>query len=388
MHLSTSTTGGAAVTAKALVNLQNEFGHDSQFMTRDKNLNLRLELSSKITTFLSIANAKPEYRQLTHFSTLSLDVKMLLELKPDVIFVHNWFNLMSEKAISSLNKKTPVIFVAHDARLVTGGCHVTLGCRNFEFGCKQCPASRIGGISSYAKQNLDSMVASLGRYAVITPSEWLLNEMKDSPIIKKAEVSSSISNPVQVQPIRIESEQKKSTNSYKILFIAASLNSRYKGLRIFLNSLVEIPQDSLLGINLEIEIIGKGKFEFPPNLPAGIQFNVHGELLLSDVHKFMRASDLLVVPSLSENFPGVISEAQLLGCRVAASNVGGIPEMIEDNVTGFLFEPNPHDCMLAILRAINSSPMIIQVAQERAIARHNKSKIFQQYENVIKVLTN
>jgi glycosyltransferase involved in cell wall biosynthesis len=388
VHLSTSTTGGAALTAKALVNLQNEFGHDSQFITRDENLKKSLKYRSKLTTFLSLFFAKSEFGQLTHFSTSSLNVKSILELKPDIIFVHNWFNLMSEKDICALNQKIPIIFVAHDARLMTGGCHVTLGCRNFERGCKQCPASRIGGISHHAKKNIDSMVTSLGRYAVVTPSHWLLNEMKASPIIMKAEVSISISNPVQLKSRRIESRQNNSKETFKILFVAASLGSRYKGLRIFLESLVELTQESLFGLILEVEIVGKGKLDFPVGLPPEIQITLHGEMTLEQVQNLMRGADLLVVPSLSENFPGIIGEAQLLGCPVAGSKVGGIPEMIEDNVTGFLFDPNPRDCMLAILRAIKSSSNVSQQAQESAVARHDRYRIFQEYESVIKALTN
>ncbi|MFN2315435.1 MAG: glycosyltransferase family 4 protein [Gemmatimonadales bacterium] len=46
-----------------------------------------------------------------------------------------------------------------------------------------------------------------------------------------------------------------------------------------------------------------------------------------------------VLPTHTEGLPLVILEAMAAGCPVVATRVGGIPEMIEDNVTGFLHEP-------------------------------------------------
>jgi hypothetical protein len=33
----------------------------------------------------------------------------------------------------------PVIITLHDQRLITGGCHTSLDCREFQSGCKNCP---------------------------------------------------------------------------------------------------------------------------------------------------------------------------------------------------------------------------------------------------------
>jgi glycosyltransferase involved in cell wall biosynthesis len=54
---------------------------------------------------------------------------------------------------------------------------------------------------------------------------------------------------------------------------------------------------------------------------------------------YFSASDIVVVPSLFENFPVVILEAMSSGKPVVASRVGGIPEAIKENETGLLFDP-------------------------------------------------
>jgi glycosyltransferase involved in cell wall biosynthesis len=61
-------------------------------------------------------------------------------------------------------------------------------------------------------------------------------------------------------------------------------------------------------------------------------------------------ADVLVVPSLwAENAPLVALEARAAGCPVIASDIGGLPELIEDGRDGLLFPPGDSDALAAIL---------------------------------------
>ncbi len=57
-----------------------------------------------------------------------------------------------------------------------------------------------------------------------------------------------------------------------------------------------------------------------------------------DIKRYIFASDLIIVPSGIEGMGSIIVEACALKKAVLASNVGGIPEVIKNNETGFLFE--------------------------------------------------
>lgn len=71
------------------------------------------------------------------------------------------------------------------------------------------------------------------------------------------------------------------------------------------------------------------------------------------VPQYYKAADLIVLPSTSEGLPLAIIENMALGNVVIASNVGGIPELIEDGVTGLLVPPkNPEALAKAIINVL------------------------------------
>jgi glycosyltransferase involved in cell wall biosynthesis len=91
----------------------------------------------------------------------------------------------------------------------------------------------------------------------------------------------------------------------------------------------------------------------------------------------MRESDILAVPSLSENYPGVIAEGQAQGVRVVAHRVGGIPEMINDGLTGYLCDPDAGALAAKILEAIldTNAEQVRANAFEEVLIRQNSNKI-------------
>ena len=73
-----------------------------------------------------------------------------------------------------------------------------------------------------------------------------------------------------------------------------------------------------------------------------------------DIPAVTAAFDVAVLPSYREAQGLTILEAMALSRPVVASNVGGIPEMIEDGVTGLLVPPqDPPALAAAIVRVLN-----------------------------------
>jgi glycosyltransferase involved in cell wall biosynthesis len=63
----------------------------------------------------------------------------------------------------------------------------------------------------------------------------------------------------------------------------------------------------------------------------------------------LKAMDVFALTSRSEGMPQAVIEASVMGLPVVASRVGGLPEIVEDGVTGTLFEAGDHDALAAAL---------------------------------------
>ena len=81
-----------------------------------------------------------------------------------------------------------------------------------------------------------------------------------------------------------------------------------------------------------------------------------GEVAQREVARYMAHTRAVVLPSLSEGLPRVGIEAMACGTRVIGSRVGGIPEMIEDGITGFLVPPGNEAVLADQLRWVLEHP--------------------------------
>ena len=81
------------------------------------------------------------------------------------------------------------------------------------------------------------------------------------------------------------------------------------------------------------------------------QVTFHGWKTKTEVAGFMRQADLFVLPSLWDNMPCVIVEAMASGLPIVASDIGGIPEMVDAPVIGALAPPGDAGALAAVLLA-------------------------------------
>ena len=82
---------------------------------------------------------------------------------------------------------------------------------------------------------------------------------------------------------------------------------------------------------------------------------------------------LLVHPSLIDNSPNSVAEAQASGLPVVASNVGGIPSMINDRVTGLLFRPGDVEGLRQSVEALFADSDLRKAISANARSRASKT---------------
>jgi glycosyltransferase involved in cell wall biosynthesis len=389
LHLSTSMTGGAGIAAERIVSSQVKIGLDSQLLCRNSQTRGISEgistLIGKLNTVVSRSISEENYDFISPFSVSNIALRRIEEFQPDIVNVHNWFNFLSLRDLQKIGEEYPLVFTMHDARLVTGGCHVTLGCKNFENSCTSCPASKIDSVVSLSKKRQDLTLSSIEKYALVFPSHWLRQDLATSEICRQAMFSEVISNPLDFTH-EISSAEK--TNKHiEMCFVSATLDSNFKGL-FMLNEALEIFAKNHPEIQILINLVGSSTQDLDVN-HGSITIKKVGALSSGMIRELLRKSDYLLVPSQSDNFPNVISEAQTLGTIVVATNVGGIPEMIVDGKSGFLAQNTAVDFARTMKRALDSkesSKIRIQAkidAQSRCSQENAALKYKELYEKLL-----
>ncbi len=125
--------------------------------------------------------------------------------------------------------------------------------------------------------------------------------------------------------------------------------------------------------NTKYLIVGRGELENDLKKEAndlGIDFNIKFLGFREDVKELLKIMDIFVLPSLSEGLPLSLIEAMASKVPVVATGVGGIPEVIDDGINGFLITPADPDALAS---------KIIHLLKDRSLA--NKL-VNQSYKNI------
>lgn len=108
----------------------------------------------------------------------------------------------------------------------------------------------------------------------------------------------------------------------------------------------------------------------------------------SDVPEVMNCADALVLCSETENAPLTILEGMSCGLPIIATNVGGIPEQVQDGENGFLVPvKSPEAIAEAALKLSADDKMTARMgarARETVLERYTKDKVLEQYLEVYK----
>lgn len=141
------------------------------------------------------------------------------------------------------------------------------------------------------------------------------------------------------------------------------------------------------GLQHQIWIIGGG--EEHENLSKQIkELGVEKTFILlgnqNNPYHYVASSNYFILPSESESYPLIIGEVMILGKPIIATNVGGINEMIEDNVNGILIDYNEESMENAMQKFLTKPNLAQEFAQNniKSQEKFNNKKIINQIETI------
>jgi len=138
---------------------------------------------------------------------------------------------------------------------------------------------------------------------------------------------------------------------------------------------------------MRLWLVGDGSLR-PAVEKTVVEMGLEGKVLFlgirDDVPKLLADSDLFVLSSDYEGVPLTVLEAMAAGKPVVATGVGGVPELVEDGVTGVLVPPrNPEALAKGILRLAKDADLrrrMGKAARERALERFDIARTAREYE--------
>jgi N-acetyl-alpha-D-glucosaminyl L-malate synthase BshA len=118
----------------------------------------------------------------------------------------------------------------------------------------------------------------------------------------------------------------------------------------------------------------------------GLSDRVHFVGVVDEVESMLAGADLLLLPSETESFGLVALEAMASGVPVVATRVGGLPEVVEHGVTGFLDDVGDVEAMaahaLAILGDCETLRTFGRAARDRAARLFDYRQVVPRYEAI------
>jgi len=266
--------------------------------------------------------------------------KLLRELRPDVVSVHNIHGArLSPDLLSSLTIYAPTVWTLHDMWSFTGGCAYSYDCRQFISGCSSsCPEVDyvLGGYGRSIKaawRIRRRLFAKHPALVAVCPSGWLCEQASSGLWLghRVEVIPNGLDLETYIPLDRALARQALGVpvDGPVVMMAAQSLTAPWKGTKHLVESLQRMKVRPLTVLTL-----GSGELELRRAdirvISLGYIDHERTKVLAYN------AADLLVHPATADNLPNVIAEAMACGTPTVAFPVGGVPELVRPGMTGWL----------------------------------------------------
>ena len=152
---------------------------------------------------------------------------------------------------------------------------------------------------------------------------------------------------------------KPTTTSDKLLVTTVGNIRRVKGHDVFIKAAASIvPHFPNVSFSIAGDVLEPDYFAELQALVRNLHLSDHFHFVgsVTDLHHYLSAADIFVLPSRSEGFSNAILEAMAASLPVVATDVGGNSEAVKDGITGFLVPSNDPAALASAITRLLSDP--------------------------------
>lgn len=405
--------GGAESVYLNTAHIMERYGHRPVFFSMHHPQNLPCETKDYFLPYVELNTnghtmkdqMKTAGRILYSFEAKRLLSQLLDQYPVDIAHLHNIYHHISPSILSVLRKrKVPVVMTLHDYKMVCASYHL------LQDHIKPCEACR-GGRYFMAIQNrcvkkslLKTLLSTMEMYfhhrvldiynevdIFIAPSRFLKDKLSAMGFRKEI---LHLPNYIDSEKFQVFEGNVQDENKERSVVYFGRLSPE-KGLITLLEA-VKMLQSRGMN-NITFKIIGDGPMR--TTLESRVQGRgLHNILFLGyktgeELKAEIRKSLFAILPSQCyENYPMSVIEAFALGKPVIGSRIGGIPELIKNNVTGLTFEPGNAEDLCARIEYLISHPAGISemgknarmFAEQELNAQKYYERLMEIYERVLR----
>ena len=258
---------------------------------------------------------------------------------PDIVHIHNirGFSLSAFGAVKKLG--LPLIFTAHDYSMVCFRYSLLKGSGRV---CTEPRAICRAG-NKLKKTLIDNKPDT-----VTAPSQFVIDRLNENGLFNNTRCV-RVFNAISLDDAVLT---RKDYNTIDIMF--SGQLTRVKGAHILIDAFRQIEDK-----NARLHILGRGNYaeELKRIARDDSRIIFHGFMEWEELREFYKKANITVVPSIwYEPFGLIIIESFMYGTPVIGSNIGGIPEIIEDGKSGFTFEAGNVNQLKNLLERVIRSP--------------------------------
>ena len=406
LHLSTyAGNGGAGRAASSLHEAMLGQGVSSALLTAD---GLRFRIASELDRRLWSLQSSPHTTWRSPARFASLTARHINALEPDIVNLH-WVTdgFLSVEEIGRI--KAPIVWTMHDMWPFTGIEHYTADASEPRDASttESWPEPRWQSGYTSSNRPIEESGLDLDKWTwerkqrhwvraphLVPVSTWL-GDMAHRSALAQSWPLTVIPNVMPVDRFTPQDRQEARTSlhlpadSPLIAFTAsAGISDRRKGWQHLRDALPEL-QRTHPGVG--VIVIGPHIEADDPGTTASIhwQGEIHDDRRMA---RLIAAADVVAVPSETDNLPMTACEAQSCGRPVVAFDVGGLPDVVTHQATGYLARPfDELDFAEGLRQAIHNSDVRDDSphqqtwgaqAREAATARWSAQTVVQQYLEV------